>query len=401
MKLNILCLEPFYGGSHKTFIDGLIEHSAHEYTLHTLPSRFWKWRMRGAALHFYNEVKDPQNYDLLLTCGLLSVSDIKALWGVRCPPTVVYMHETQLSYPLNIGEKLDFHYGFTDITTGLTADKIIFNSRFHRNDFLSALPGFIKRLPDGKPDWAVEVIRQKAMVLYPGCSLNSPNGVEKPARDNVGKSAVSSQKSPLGEGLVQSRGVKPLIIWNHRWEHDKDPASFFNALYELDKQGLAFELAILGENFKKVPEEFGEAKLYFAERVVQYGWCDSRAEYQAWLEKGDIVVSTARQENFGISIVEAVAAGCFPLLPNRLSYPELLPEKFHDPCLYKEGGLVKKLGAVIEKINRGEYTEIEAACGELRQHYGKFSWERSARLYDKAFEEIYMAGMTGAGVLSI
>ncbi len=46
------------------------------------------------------------------------------------------------------------------------------------------------------------------------------------------------------------------------------------------------------------------------------------AEYFEWLRKGDVAVSTAIQENFGISAVEAMRMGCAPLLPNRLAYPE-------------------------------------------------------------------------------
>ena len=45
--LNILFLESFYGGSHREFADGLVQRSRHRIELHTLPARFWRWRMRG------------------------------------------------------------------------------------------------------------------------------------------------------------------------------------------------------------------------------------------------------------------------------------------------------------------------------------------------------------------
>jgi len=35
---------------------------------------------------------------------------------------------------------------------------------------------------------------------------------------------------------------------------------------------------------------------------------------------------TNNQEFFGLSVMEAIAAGVHPILPNRLSYPELYPE---------------------------------------------------------------------------
>ena len=77
---RILFLEPFFGGSHRDFAEGLIEHSNHRIDLHTLPARFWKWRLRGAALHFSQLIKNPEQYDGLITCDMLSLSDLKALW---------------------------------------------------------------------------------------------------------------------------------------------------------------------------------------------------------------------------------------------------------------------------------------------------------------------------------
>jgi hypothetical protein len=49
-------------------------------------------------------------------------------------------------------------------------------------------------------------------------------------------------------------------------------------------------------------------------------------EYWRWLSKADWVLSTAKHEFFGISVVEALFAGCLPWLPEKLSYRELLPD---------------------------------------------------------------------------
>ena len=31
---------------------------------------------------------------------------------------------------------------------------------------------------------------------------------------------------------------KPLILWNHRWEYDKNPTDFFKVLYKMQEKNL-------------------------------------------------------------------------------------------------------------------------------------------------------------------
>jgi glycosyltransferase involved in cell wall biosynthesis len=354
-QLKFLFLEPFFGGSHREFVTGLIAHSKHSIDLVTLPARFWKWRMRGAALYFLKKVTDLESYHGLITTDLMSLSDFKALTPGACPPTLVYFHENQLTYPLAPGEHADYQYGFTDITTALAADRILFNSRTHSDAFFERLPGFLNMMPEYRPHWVVDEIRTKAGILYPGCRF-------------------AEGDLALGDHPPAS---PPLIIWNHRWEFDKNPEAFFDALDALLAKGIEFRLALLGENFQAKPGEFLGARDRYGDRIMQYGYVESREEYIEWLQRGSIVVSTAAQENFGIAVIEAVRCGCIPLLPARLAYPEIIPQEFHNRVLYRnQKDLVQKLSRLIR-----DYSEFKEIRSRLSEAMARFAWENLIERY--------------------
>lgn len=359
---KLLFLESFYGGSHEEFSKGLCHHSRFDFDLYTMSMRFWKWRMRGSALHFSKKVKDPQSYGGMVVTDLISLADLKALWGADCPLALLYFHESQLTYPLPAGENFDVQYGFTEMSSALCADRILFNSRFHMELFFEKLRDLLKMMPDYRPNWVVDEIRGRADVLYPGVEL-----------DREGVKPKSIAPGP------------PLVIWNHRWEFDKCPEVFFRALRSLKKEGIAFRLAVLGQNFQVQPDVFLEARKEFQEEILHFGYAKSRAEYLSWLSAGDLVISCAIQENFGISVVEAIYHGCFPILPNRLAYPELLDEESRRICLYDHN---KELRPKIRDflLNPLKYKKIRSSLGERMQ---RFSWKAQVSQYDQEIQNLF------------
>jgi glycosyltransferase involved in cell wall biosynthesis len=102
------------------------------------------------------------------------------------------------------------------------------------------------------------------------------------------------------------------------------------------------------------------------------------------LQRGDIVISTATQENFGISIVEAIRCGCLPLLPARLAYPEIIPDEFHSRLLYRDqADLVQKLFGLIQDCHQNQ--DIRSRLAETMD---RFSWENLIDRYDGEFEKL-------------
>jgi glycosyltransferase involved in cell wall biosynthesis len=364
--LRILAIEPYFGGSHADFLDGLRAASRHQWTLLALPARKWKWRMRGAAIHFAREAEPlarRETFDAVFASDFLNLTDWRALAPASLArlPTVAFFHENQLAYPLEPGQTRDYQYGFTNLTTCLAADEVWFNSEYHRVEFLEAAAALLRKMPDYVPEGLTEAVGRKSRIMHLGADLK-----------------------PLVPGRSGKPHPPPLtILWSHRWEYDKNPEAFFEVLFFLAEERLPFRLAILGETFRKWPPVFEEARRRLADRIVQFGYVPDREAYEAHVQQADIAVSTAIQERFGLSMVEAMAAGCFPLMPNRLSYPELVPAAWHDTFLYDdERELRRKLATLLR--GQGPWDRAAALADDVQ----RFDWSNRAPVYDAALEEM-------------
>lgn len=302
---RILFLDPYHGPSHAALSTAFAEHSRHEVTLLTLPPRKWKWRMRGAAFAFEAMVRAlRQPPDALIATDMLNVPEFLALLRDALPPrlpVLTYFHENQITYPLPRRDERDFHFGLANIYTALASDLVVFNSAFHRDEFLAAIATVIDLMPDGRPADPGARIAARAEVL--GVPVDVPpmsdDGCERP----------------------------PLIAWNHRWEEDKDPDAFFAAMEALDARGIEFGMVVLGQSFREQPECFERARRKLSHRIAHWGYLPGRRDYLAMLARCRVVVSTARHEFYGLAVREAIAAGCYPLVPRRVVYPEMVEER--------------------------------------------------------------------------
>jgi glycosyltransferase involved in cell wall biosynthesis len=354
-SLKILVLEPYYGGSHKSFLDGL-KQLPFKFTLLTFPARKWKWRMRLSAPYYAEELhKTGHRFDRILCSTFVDVSAFRGLapaWA-REVPLLTYFHENQFTYPVQTEDERDLHFALTNMTSALASDSLAFNSSYNLETFLSGIKELLRKSPDFKLDNPCDMIRSRSRILPPGIDF----------------SAIDTEV-----GLERERA--PVILWNHRWEHDKRPELFFNVLFELDREGLDFKLIVLGKSYTRRPRIFEEVKKRLRQRIIHYGYIRGRSDYAQWLRQGDIIISTAVHEFFGIAVVEAVRAGCRPLLPRRLSYPELFPEEF----LYEEKDFVLRLKQEIQKKKR-------LLPHQARDLTDRFSWKSLAPNYIRWFKE--------------
>ena len=337
--MRILVLEPYYGGSHRIFLDGLQAHVPLDFILLTLPARKWKWRMRLAAPFFAEKIaafSSKIKFDAVFCSSFVDVATLRSLLPANMSrlPFYTYFHENQFVYPVRKEDERDFHFGLTNLTTILASDKLAFNSTYNMDSFCKGAERLLKICPDMKLEGVIEKIRHKSVVLHPGIDFSK-----------IDRAFQEQKKKYPG----------PVIVWNHRWEHDKNPQLFFKTLIRLDREDIDFQLIILGQSFRTKPAIIAEALDKLRHRIIHCGFVASRDEYARLLHSGDIVLSTARHEFYGMAVIEAVRAGCFPLLPARLSYPELFPAKF----LYVDEELVDRLTALLQEQNLLDRSEAK------------------------------------------
>lgn len=172
--------------------------------------------------------------------------------------------------------------------SSLAADIVIFNSNFNRNSFLENLASVIKLLPDYRPKDLKSEIESKCKVIY--FPVQYPNVLPKTLKLEVLH-----------------------IVWPHRWEFDKAPEDFFDVLYRLKDENLAFNVSVLGECYQENPTVFHEAQIAFQAQILNFGFVENKEEYYNILGTAHIAVSTAKHEFFGVSM-QVYTANVFYIL---------------------------------------------------------------------------------------
>lgn len=325
--------------------------------------------MQGAALELAEQalalLAVGERPDAVLATSMTNLPAFLALTrrSLGDVPLMLYMHENQLTYPAPPGVKRDLTYGLVQHLSMLAADRVCFNSAYHQASWFAEASRLLKHFPDYTHLETIAAVRVKAQVLPVGCNLRR------------------FQTHTSRHGNKEPRNAEPpLILWNQRWEYDKDPETMLRALYALADEGVPFRVALAGENFRVQPAEFVAAKERLGTRLVHYGYAESAADYAGLLRSADVVLSTAIHEFFGVSVVEAIYCGAWPVLPRRLSYPELLPPHVHARCLYDDfPGLLTLLRSAVA------HPPSEPA---LREFVAQFDWSHQAPRYDALIEEM-------------
>ncbi|HIF34587.1 MAG TPA: DUF3524 domain-containing protein [Planctomycetaceae bacterium] len=361
--MRILAIEPYYGGSHRAFLDGWVENSRHDWHLLTYSAHHWKWRVRHSAIsaaQWFNDRAGNESWDAILCSSMLDLATWRGLLAIKPPPVVLYFHENQLTYPTQTDSPRDLHFGFTNWTSTLAADAVWFNSEFHRGAWVNAVRQLLNRMPAPSMDQQERRTESKFSVQSPGISLIAPH--------------PRAPDEPL------------TIVWAARWEHDKRPDRFLRAIDQLNAEGHDFRLQVLGQAYDDVPSAMTDLHSRYAHKITHWGPAPTD-QYRAILSESDVVISTADHEFFGLAAVEAISAGCYPLLPNRLSYPELIGGQQDDHLYRTVDGLGRCLAELSER-KRATGSVWQSDPHLLGDSMIRYSWHRRAKAMDEQIQRL-------------
>lgn len=320
-------LSAYHTDSHRQWADWLSTAiDDFDWETFTLPGRHFRWRIRGNPLSWLDQFP-KQTPQLIVATSMVDLSTLLSLQPhLHKARLLYYFHENQFAYPLSDQQHASIDPQMVQLYGALAADQIVFNSAYNRDSFLRGIEQLFRRLPDQLPDGISGRLRAKSQVL--------PVPIQP---ISCSSQSMETTKRCKNDGL---------ILWNHRWEYDKQPEVFAEALNQLAERGVAFKLALLGARPQKEHPALQLIRKHHAQRIAIDDYPD-QAIYQHWLEQADIVVSTAAHEFQGLAMLEACSAGAIPLVPDHLCYPEIYPRPYRYPA-NEPSALVEKLQSYLQ-----------------------------------------------------
>ncbi|MCY2951434.1 MAG: DUF3524 domain-containing protein [Planctomycetota bacterium] len=297
-QLDILALEPFYGGERKSMLETILRFSRHRWTVLKLPPRRIERRLAAAAHWFGEQISRhwSGHIDVLFCSEAMNLADLlRFVPELATKPSVVYFHDNQLP---PIGSTPDNPLQVVNISTAAAATEVWFNSHYHKRTFLRRAKALVEQLPELAGHDPVPEVTDKAAFMPPPVDQT------------------------LSQQIIQSESVV------------RDPRTIFVDTRNANTKLLNEALTMLHrrEKYKLItvgPVEGLTDDL--PRRTIAED--DEPAQIRA-LHEAFVVVSGRPYANYDHHAVRGLLLGCWPIFPNAACYPELLPKSLHPLCLY-------------------------------------------------------------------
>ncbi|HWE04544.1 MAG TPA: DUF3524 domain-containing protein [Tepidisphaeraceae bacterium] len=330
-QLDILALEPFYGGVRRHMLETVLRCSRHRWTLLKLPPRRIERRLSVAANWFAEHLKTHWSgrVDILFTSEAMNLASLYRLVpGVARQPSVVYFHENQIPTSSSPARKLQDRrmedpgkmisrlgampmvappprerepdLELVNLNTATAATEIWFNSAYHQRTFIEAAKQLVGRHPELASHNPMAGVAAKAVVMPPPIDLNLIPYVK-----SLGKAAPRDPRAIF----VDTRDANFRIL--------------NAALAELASRGEKFRLITVGP-----VQDLSDT---WTRRTVSEA--DDLAQGNGLLEAG-VVLSARSGAGCDIQVIRGLQAGCKPVLPLEGIYADLIPASLHTECLY-------------------------------------------------------------------
>ena len=347
-QLDILALEPFFGGIRRIMLETMIRCSRHRWTLLKLPPRRIERRLSAASVWFAELLSRhwTGNVDLLFTSEAMNLADLYRMTPELIKkPSVVYFHSNQL--PAN--DQREGPLDLVNLNTAMASSEIWFNSLYHLKTFLSRASAVVGRHPEISGQNPVADLAGKAHLMPPPVDLSmllKIGGAQKVHRDKR-------------QIFVETRDADLRLL---------------NATFGmLLRRGERFHLHTVGPVEGLHPE---------VQRTA-ISETDEEGQARAMLSSG-IFISAKPGAAFDHLAVRALVAGCWPLLPQVGVYSEMLPPPLHSPCLYDYAA--DTLAGRMQDVWHLDHGETHDA--ELQETLKRFDPVLACKAMDERLEEL-------------
>ena len=390
-KQRVLLLSAYDADSHKYWREHLVSAFPQwQWQVLSLPPRYFSWRIRGNGFYWSQAEQACLNqpYDLIVATSMVDLATLRGLVpALTQTPTLLYFHENQFAYPASDQQIKSLEPCLVNLYSALAADLVVFNSRYNLNSFMSGVRKFLRDMPDFIPDedTLVSKLVSKSSVL--------PVPIQ--AAD-ISNQEISANRWGTANNSADSDRFIPKLVWNHRWEYDKGVDRLLVFLQACEDINFEISLSVTGRAFRQVPKEMTEIENKFGHCLVHFGFCESRESYLNILSSSHFVLSTAIHEFQGLAVMEAMALGCLPWVPNRLAYPDYVAAEFcypsYDKDITQEAQLAaQRLKQLCEPGSNDDkksiITELASNSSNIAKLAQSWTWNTLGSSYQNAFSD--------------